>query len=245
MSYGDLLRERNELIAAAEYLEKGIKLGQEGGNTFISIAGSVWLAWLRQTQGDVTGSHQAIHAALQLIQNQQVSRFWPLPPADCYQARLWIAQGDLAAASRWAVESSLNTMEPLVTYLYEVNHLTLVRLWIAQGNLEAAGTLLFQLHQAATSAGRSGSLIEILILQAITLAGQKRGEEALSALGQALALAEPEGFMRIFLDEGEPMRSLITEFRALRLNQPKILFRSVCTQISFWLDFQPSMQTCP
>ena len=113
--------------------------------------------------------------------------------------------------------SGLNAADPLVTYLYEVDYLTLARLWIAQGNLEAAETLLLRLHRAAASAGRSGSLIEILILQAITFAGQKRSEEALSALEQALALAEPEGFVRIFLDEGEPMRSLIADFRALRL----------------------------
>jgi LuxR family maltose regulon positive regulatory protein len=217
---GDLLRERNELNAAAEYLERGINLGQEGGNTYISIAGNTWLAWLRQTQGDVTGSHQAIQAALQLVQQQQVSRFWPLPPAACYQARLWIAQGQLAAASRWVQTSGLNTSEPPVAYLYEVDYLTLARLWIAQENLEAAESLLLRLHQAAASAGRVGSLIEILILQALTFTAQKRSEEAFSALEQAIGLAEPEGFVRIFLDEGEPMRSLIADFRALRLKQP-------------------------
>jgi LuxR family maltose regulon positive regulatory protein len=133
---------------------------------------------------------------------------------------LWIAQGDLTAASRWAQASGLNAADPVITYLYEVDCLTLARLWIAQVNLEAAETLLLRLQRAAASAGRSGSLIEILILQAITLAAQKRSKEALSALEQALALAEPGGFVRIFLDEGEPMRSLITDFRALRLKQP-------------------------
>jgi LuxR family maltose regulon positive regulatory protein len=88
VAFGDLLRERNELTSAAEYLEKGIDLGQKGGNPYILIAGHVWLAWLRQTQGDVTGSHQATQTAIQLIQHHHVSRFWPLPPATCYQARL-------------------------------------------------------------------------------------------------------------------------------------------------------------
>jgi LuxR family maltose regulon positive regulatory protein len=149
-----------------------------------------------------------------------VSRFWPLPPAACYQARLWIAQGDLAAAGHWAQASGLNPADPPVTYLYEVDCLTLARLLIAQGNQDAAESLLFRLHKAAASAGRGGSLIEILILQAITFAAQKRSEEAFSALAQALGLAEPEGFMRMFLDEGEPMREVIRNWRLVRRKDP-------------------------
>ena len=223
VALGDLLRERNELTTAAEYLEKGIKLGQAGGHPHILIIGQVWLAWLCQTQGDVTGSHEAIRAALQIFQQYQVSRFWPLPPAACYQARLWIAQGNLAAASRWAQASGLNQADRPVTYLHEVEYLTLVRLRIAQGNLEAAESLLLRLHQAATSAGRGGSLIEILFLQAITSAAQDRGKEALSALAQALSLAEPEGFVRIFLDEGPPMAELLRRAVVQDLHTPYAL----------------------
>lgn len=220
VAFGDLLRERNELTRAADYLEKGIHLGQEGGHPHILIIGHVWLAWLRQTQGDVTGSQEAIQAALQLCQHHQVSRFWPIPPAACYQVRLWITQGNLAAASRWAQASGLNQAHT-PTYLYEVDALTLARLLIAQGDLEAAGNLLLGLHSTAAAAGRSGSLIEILILQAITFAAQERGEEALSALAQALGLAEPEGFVRIFLDEGSPIAELLRQAVARGLHNTR------------------------
>jgi LuxR family maltose regulon positive regulatory protein len=71
------------------------------------------------------------------------------------------------------------------------------------------------LHRAAASAGRSGSLIEILILQAITFSAQKRSEEALAALERALTLAEPEGYVRTFVDEGEPMREVIGAWRSV------------------------------
>jgi LuxR family maltose regulon positive regulatory protein len=213
VALGDLLRERNELSKAAEYLERGIQLGQEGGHPHILIAGNVWLAWLRHAQGDAAGSLEAIRAALQVVRQKRVSRFWPLPSAACYQARLWIALGDLAAAARWAQDSGLNPTDTPIPYPYEAEYLTLVRLRIAQGslpgNLEAAETLLDRLHQGAGAAGRSGSLIEILILQALTFAAQKRGEQALSALDQALNLAEPQGFVRIFLDEGPPMAKLL------------------------------------
>jgi LuxR family maltose regulon positive regulatory protein len=206
---GDLLRERNELSTAVEYLEKGVKLGQDGGHPAILVGGNVPLAWLRHTQGDAAGSQEAIQAALQFVQQHQVSRFWPIPSAACYQARLWIAQGNLAAACRWAQDSGLNQTDNPVTFLYEVDYLTLARLLIAQGSLEAAEALLLRLDRAAAETERNGSLIEILILQAITFAARDRGEEALSALGQALSLAEPEGFVRIFLDEGAPMAELL------------------------------------
>ncbi len=117
----------------------------------------------------------------------------------------------------------MNRPDSPVTYLYEVENLTLARLLIAQGHLEAAEDLLLRLYRAAASAGRSGSLIEILILQAITFAAQKRGEEALSALGQALALAEGERFIRIFLDEGASMAELLRRAVAQDLHAPYAL----------------------
>jgi len=97
-----------------------------------------------------------------------MSPFWPLPSAACYQARLWIKQGNLDAASHWSQTSRLNQTGNPGTFLYEAEDVTLARLRIAQGNLDAAEALLLQLHESAASAGRSGSLIEILILQAIT-----------------------------------------------------------------------------
>jgi LuxR family maltose regulon positive regulatory protein len=211
VTLGDLLRERNELSRAAKYLEKGIKQGQEGGHPHILITGGIWLGWLRLAQGDVTGSWDAIRAALQVVRQRQVTRFWPLPPADCYQARLWIAQGDLVAAGRWARDNGLDPADTEVTFFYEVEYLTLTHLLIAQGKLDAAETLLNRLHRGAAESGRNGSLIEILILQAITFAAQNRSEKALSALEQAFSLAEPEGFVRIFLDEGAPLVELLRQ----------------------------------
>jgi LuxR family maltose regulon positive regulatory protein len=209
VAFGDLYYERNELDKAAEYLEKGIELGQEGGHPHILIIGHVWLARLRQTQGDVSGSLEAIQAALQVVRDHQVGRFWPLPSAASYQARLWITQGDLAAANRWAHERGIRAADAPITMLDEFEKLTLARLLIAQDKVGEAEALLLRLRQGAAEAERNGSLIEILILQAVTFAAQKRDEEALSALEQALDLAEPEGFVRIFLDEGASMTRLL------------------------------------
>lgn len=210
LALGELLRERNELHAALEYLERGIKLGQEGSHPHILIIGHVWLAWLRQTEGDAAGSQKAIQRALQVIRQGQVSRFWPIPAAECCQARLWIVQGSLNAADNWALASGLDPLNGSPAYLYEAEYLTLTRLLIARGDLETAASLLMRLQEQASRHGRNGSLTEILILQALNFAAQHRHEESSLALEQAFTLAEPQGYMRIFVDEGEPMRKLIS-----------------------------------
>jgi len=215
IAFGDLLRERNEYGTAAEYLEKGIQLGKEGAHPHILIIGHVWLSILRQAEGDEVGSHTALQSALQVAQQQQVSRFWPIPYAASYQARLWIAQGDLVAVERWV---QTNPVELPVSHLYEIDYIIMARLRIAQGDLGGAEGLLSHLHEAATKAERNGSLIEILILQAITFKAQRRNEEALSALAHALGLAEGEGYIRIFLDEGPPVAELLHQAVAQNLH---------------------------
>ena len=217
VTMGDLLREYNELGAAADYLERGIRLGQAGDHHHILIIGHVWLAWLRQTTGDATGSQEAIRVALQLLQQHAVSRFWPLPSAACTQARLWIAQGNLAAANRWAQSSGLEQTPSPIPYLDEVAYITVARLRLAEGNPVVAASLLQELHQAAAAADRNGSLIEILMLQAIAYAAQQQRERAMTALTQALSLAVgpigAEGYVRLFVDEGEAIRLVMAECR--------------------------------
>jgi len=224
VAIGDLLRERNQLDAAADYLERGIRLGQTGDNHHILIIGHVWLAWLRQTEGNAIGSQEAIRTALQLLQQHAVSRFWPLPSATCTQARLWIAQGNLATANHWAQTNHLHTPHTPIPYLDEAGYLTLARLRIAEGKLAVAESLLRELHQTAAAAGRNGSLIEILILQAVTYAAQQQREQARSVLAQALTLAggllSEEGYVRLFVDEGAALRLLLLDFQFWIAQQP-------------------------
>ena len=124
------------------------------------------------------------------------------------QARLWVAQGNLAAAGRWAQECRLG-LDDEPDYLREFEYLTLARVLVAQDKLDDATVLLARLGQAAEAAGRVRSLVGILAFQAVAL--QARGEtvQAVVALERALSLAEPEGYIRIFVDEGPPMEKLL------------------------------------
>jgi LuxR family maltose regulon positive regulatory protein len=119
-----------------------------------------------------------------------------------------MAQGNLAEAALWAQDSGLMASdEP--TYIQEFAYLTVARVLVAQGRHDDATGLLKRLLQAARESKRQGRVIEILGLQALTLEARGDGAGALDTLEQALALAEPEGYVRVFSDEGAPMAALL------------------------------------
>ena len=142
----------------------------------------------------------------------------PLPdfcPISAMKARIWIAQGRLTEALEWAHERSLS-VDDAPSYLREFEHVTLARVLIARyqsdretSSIREAIGLLERLLQAAEEGKRIGSVIEILVLQALAHQAQGNITTALVPLERALTLAEPEGYVRIFLDEGKPMAELL------------------------------------
>jgi LuxR family maltose regulon positive regulatory protein len=136
-------------------------------------------------------------------------------PVAALKARVWLKQGRLAEALGWVREQGLAVADDL-RYTREFEHLTLARVLIAAskgdreaGSLDEATRLLGRLLPAAETGGRLGSAIQILLLQALALQAQDNLPHALAPLERALALAEPEGYVRIFVDEGEAMRLLL------------------------------------
>ena len=159
------------------------------------------------------------HGALDLLDEAErlyVSDFFPnVRPVPALRARVWIAQGRLGEALGWAREQGLSVDDDL-SYLREFEHITLARLLLARYQGEGAersaheaARLLERLLLAAEEGGRTGRVIEILVLRA--LAHQALGDipAALGFLDRAVTLAEPEGYVRVFADEGPPMTSLL------------------------------------
>ncbi|MEO0563264.1 MAG: LuxR C-terminal-related transcriptional regulator, partial [Chloroflexota bacterium] len=135
----------------------------------------------------------------------------PLPlvrPADALKARVWIRLGNLDAAYQW-LEQSAPSSDGDITYVNEFEYLTLARLLIASDDLAGAGSLLDRLLQSAQDANRMGSAIDILSLQALVHFSSGNIPDALTKLEGALRLAEPEGYVRLFVDEGTPMANLL------------------------------------
>jgi LuxR family maltose regulon positive regulatory protein len=124
------------------------------------------------------------------------------------RARLWVAQGNATASSRW-VQEQRQSSPPQLDSAHEIEQMTVAWVLIAQDHLDEAASLLAWLLQAAQTAGRTGSEIKILGLQALAFQAQDDMEMSLSSLERALSLAEPEGYVRTFLDEGEPMARLL------------------------------------
>jgi LuxR family maltose regulon positive regulatory protein len=215
LGMGAVLYEWNELDTAARHIEEGIVLGEQGGYLEIMKNGYLMLACVKQARGDAQGALDAMLKAEQALQKVSAPR--GLAEVAAHRVRLSLAQGNLEAAKRWAQETQLD--EPIMPVdLREYQGITLARVLVAQGRvcpkgpyLVEATRLLSSLLESALAGGRMGRGIEILLLQALALDAQGQHKEALAALARALSLAMPEGYVRLFADEGEPVRALLQQ----------------------------------
>jgi LuxR family maltose regulon positive regulatory protein len=212
---GTILREQNDLAAAAALIEAGLPLAERGGDfTFVRDA-YLARARLDQARGDWDSALAYAGRAEQVARRSASNRDLSLVSA--FRARLLVAKGQVDLAAEWArasgVEAAAMADGAGLPLTGEYAHLSLARVWLAQGRLLEAGGLLGRLAQAAEGAGRNGRLIEILALEALRLQGLGQEAAALETLGRAVALAEPEGYARVFLDEGAPMLALLDKLR--------------------------------
>lgn len=221
---GELMREGNDLPGAERHLTEGIDLISKWGD-IVGLDGYVALARVKQAQGDADGANKEMRKVQQLALKFDIIEVDDLLVA-AFQARLWIAQGNLAAALRWVQERRLDTAAALAAleaddssdlfsyHIHELESSTLARLYIAQGRPEAALRVLAPLLKVAEKMGRVGDVIEILALRALALHAQGELAPALTDLERALSLAEPEGYVRLFLDAEEPMAQLLYQAAA-------------------------------
>ncbi|MCB9099170.1 MAG: helix-turn-helix transcriptional regulator [Anaerolineales bacterium] len=230
--------EWHDLEAAAGHIAQGLDLSRQMGEIGSFDAHIIEIN-LKQAQSDTAGAFAAITQAEQLIQKFSLPVHRNLA---VYRVRLWLKQGNLIAAGRWAAENlNANAGSPAdleeMYHFYEFKQLTLARILIAQAStpeliptelLLAASTpdeadarpaqqalrLLAALNPRAVEQGRGRSVIEILLLQALAYQAENDLPQAAATLAQALALAEPEGFVRLFVDEGPPVAELLNRVNA-------------------------------
>jgi LuxR family maltose regulon positive regulatory protein len=221
---GNLLREWNRLDEAARHLGRGLELAQRWQMGAGLCSSYVFLARLRQAQGDMAGALDMIRLAEQLPPVYQ-SALRDGPVSAC-RARLmlaWaqsatddLAAGHLEAVERWAEARGLRIEGPVCSLDDEYEYLVWARLLIAQDKADQALHLLARLLEGAKEGGRTGRAIEILALQALAQQALGGIEQALNHLEQALSLAEPEGYVQIFVDEGASMARLLRAFGSQR-----------------------------
>ena len=239
----ELYRERDDLETATELLGRSKELGEHLGMPQNRYRWLVAMARIREAEGDAGAAVELLDEA----ERAYVADFFPnVRPVAAMRARSHLLQGELAEALAWVRERGLSARDDL-SYVREFEHVTLARVLLAlhrtersEESLQDAVRLLDRLLAEAESGGRTGTVIEILTLQALTHQTHGDMPAALASLGRAVSLAEPEGYVRIFVDEGAPMGSLL---RALASQGPAGRYSRQILAISSTTDHdRPSKQ---
>jgi LuxR family transcriptional regulator, maltose regulon positive regulatory protein len=213
---GDIHREWNHLDEAEPLLLRCLEpiRGIFAVAHEVVTQGYGSLTRLYMARGDYDKAIKVLDSFAQLTREQ---RFTSLQIAQgaAVRAQVELARGKLAPALHWAETSGLSVHDGL-SYPRELSYLVLARVLIAQGRADPAGSyvkealsLLERLLADATAKARMSTVLEVLVLQSLAFAAQADRKRALAVLERALTLASPEGYVRIFLDEGEPMLALL------------------------------------
>ncbi len=203
--------EWNDLVAAAQYLQQGLALVQQMENKGQFVAGEILHARLQLAQGDVTGAATRLAEAEQLARRQNLAS--QLPDLLTTQVVTLLRQGYGTEAAQIALRHNLAIAQ--------------ARVALAQGDPAAALTVLDSRRRQVEAKGWADERLKVLILQALAHQAQGATTAALPLLGEALALTEPEGFIRLFVDEGQPIAQLLKrmkdEDRRMKLYVDKLL----------------------
>jgi LuxR family transcriptional regulator, maltose regulon positive regulatory protein len=242
----ELYLEQGNLEAAAQHLQRSKELGEKAELPVLRYRLCITQARFNQTQGDLDGALGLLDEAERLYIRSPLPAFCPI---SAMKARIWVAQGRLIEAQGWVREQGLSVDDDL-SYLREFEHVTLARVLIAAGksdreagSLEEATCLLERLLKAAEEAGRTGSMIEILVLQALAHQAQSKTPPALIFLERALVLGEPEGYIRIFVDEGKPMAKLLKRIEAKDGTlQVKVYIRKLLSAFEMHKEIEPEVR---
>jgi len=235
-----LFCEWNDLEAALVRLKQGLDFLPWWGKADDLCLAYTTLSRIQLAQGNQTDAADAIEKATQLIQTRGV--FSEARSAvQTAQVKLWLTQGEWDSVDRWAatLEKPFNSHDPF-QYEDELTHIMQARVLIAQNKLDEAVHLLSGLDESARSAGRIGRVIEIMLLEALTLREIGDSEHAILALTKCLTLAEPGGYVRVFLDEGQPMQMLLAQWLAHANSTP---LRDYAIHLLHQFDAEPRVGT--
>jgi LuxR family maltose regulon positive regulatory protein len=212
-----LAHERGDDATLAERLQTVSELGQRTTLIDWPYRWGLAQARLKESSGEWDEALRALDEAKQGYVKNPIPM---LQPVQARKARIHLKQGRLDKAQAWARERNLSVTDE-ANYLGEYEHLTLARIRLAECSFEGVSRLLERLLALAETQKRTGSVIEILLTQALLYQAQDDQPRALAALELVLTLAEPEGYLRIFVDEGEAMQLSILDFRSQIEKRPR------------------------
>jgi LuxR family maltose regulon positive regulatory protein len=213
--YGEVLAELNDLDEALHQAKLGVEIAEGGGNLVIIGFSYLYLMRVLLSTGNLAAIEQIIQKVTQLEREVAVPA-WLIDQMGVWQARIWLEQDKLDAASQWMDEHPLTIngvpiVNDSIDFLFLFDYIMFVRILIAQSQPDDAFELSIRLLEIAEHGERTTRVIELLILQALALQAKGDTDQALTAVEKALTLAAPGGFIRIFVDEGLPIARLLYE----------------------------------
>lgn len=195
--------EWDDLDAALRYAQAGLEHGIRADFVDVMLRGYLALVRIRKAQGDLDNALALLEDVEPVVQRMGVPEVkeW----VNSFRAQVWLEKGDSEAAFHWAAGDSVNIHDGI----YPTIPVALAHVWLAQGQPDRALQLLDHALQAAEQVGRLGNAIQILIVKALAHRARGDPDQALTDLEKALELAEPEGYFRVFVDEGKPILRLL------------------------------------
>ncbi len=218
LGLGELAREWRDLEGALRYFVESIDMFAKFSDIGIPIA-YLSIARVKEDQGDWESGQEYIDKARQYTPVADVTRL-NSRLADGAQARFWLMRGELGLAEGWAHEKGLfdrpiseiiktGGLKVAASEFVQSEYLTLARLYLAQNKVDAALQVIDSLLIAAESLGYMRRVIHIQVVKALALQQKAELGPAVEVLGQVLALAESEGYLQVFLEEGDPILRLL------------------------------------
>ncbi len=203
----DLLYERDDIDGAERELARGMELAERTREVSSLVWGYVTLSQAKRARGDEESALEMARKAERIARDSGAGP--EVAVAGAWITQLYLARGELAAAVAFERERAANAAAA-DDASWVVDRVTSARVLHARGQHHEALRLLGEPREATEAAGRTGVLIWIIALQALALWAANEKEQAVSTLTEALALAEPEGCVRIFVDEGAAMGDLLS-----------------------------------
>lgn len=241
----DILREWDRLDEAVELLTQGLALTR---TTLAVDADALMLEYVTHirvqlARGEIEDARQMVNQLEQLATER---RFVSLLTGEiaALHARVDLARGNPDAAMEWAKRQKFSPSD-MPDFLREFEMLTWARVWLAHAGPEGKNARLKRVAgvlerwcEDAQDKQRLNSVIEMLVLRARTADLQGKRVEAFGFLGRALALGEPQNYLRVFADEGAPMRQLLLALRKLDVTVSETYFASILQ--AFHEEHEPS-----
>jgi LuxR family maltose regulon positive regulatory protein len=233
LGLAEIMYDRDQLAEAAEHTRTGLAVTETRPESGTQVMGYLLLARIHWQQGQPQEAWQANWQAGYLAQRIGGSYFWAMR-TQLWQARFWLWEGNLRQVADWLNQNEIatGTTPPGIGYGQEAFYLLLVRLLLAYSNetdpdwlamdrpLVHAANILEHIRHEATATHRTSRLLEVIVLQALVASRREQSDEAMEYLRSALALGEPEGYVRVFIDEGPEMARLLSQVATRNIPLP-------------------------